>query len=71
MLSPREAARLMGTPDSFILPSAFNDGYKAMGDAVVKPVATFIGESFLTTLSEAAYGQQHYQRALKGVSRRA
>ncbi len=70
LLSPREAARLMGAPDSFILPSAFNDGYKAMGDAVVKPVAAFIGESFLTKLAEAAYGQQ-YQHALKSISRRA
>jgi len=55
VLSPREAARLMGAPDSFVLPEKLNDGYKAMGDAVAMPVATFIGESFLTKLSEAAY----------------
>ena len=55
LLSPREAARLMGAPDSFVLPEAYNAGYKAMGDAVVVPVATFIGESFLIKLSEAAY----------------
>jgi DNA (cytosine-5)-methyltransferase 1 len=55
LLSPREAARLMGAPDSFVLPEAYNDGYKAMGDAVVLPVATFLGKSFLTKLSEAAY----------------
>jgi DNA (cytosine-5)-methyltransferase 1 len=55
VLSPRETARLMGAPDSFVLPEKNNDGYKAMGDAVAMPVATFIGESFLTKLSEAAY----------------
>ena len=55
LLSPREAARLMGAPDSFILPSTYNDGYKAMGDAVVTSVASFIGESFLIKLTEAAY----------------
>ena len=55
LLSPREAARLMGAPDSFNLPDTHNDGYKAMGDAVVVPVTTFIGESFLTKLSEVAY----------------
>jgi DNA (cytosine-5)-methyltransferase 1 len=55
VLSPRETARLMGAPDSFVLPNSFNGGYKAMGDAVVVPVATFIGESFLTKLSEVAY----------------
>jgi DNA (cytosine-5)-methyltransferase 1 len=55
LLSPRETARLMGAPDSFVLPEAYNDGYKAMGDAVVLPVAAFLGKSFLTKLSEAAY----------------
>jgi DNA (cytosine-5)-methyltransferase 1 len=62
LLSPREAARLMGATDSFVLPDTYNDGYKAMGDAVVLPVATFIGESFLTKLSEAAYGEQRIQQ---------
>ena len=57
LLSPREAARLMGAPDSFVLPDTYNDGYKAMGDAIAAPVATFIGESFLTKLAEAAYRQ--------------
>ena len=51
----REAARLMGAPDDFILPGSYNDGYKAMGDAVVAPVAKFLGERFLTKLTEAAY----------------
>jgi DNA (cytosine-5)-methyltransferase 1 len=55
VLSPREAARLMGAPDSFVLPEKLNDGYKAMGDAVAMPVASFIGKSFLIKLSEAAY----------------
>lgn len=48
LLSPREAARLMVAPDSYILPGTNNDGYKAMGDAVALPVASFIGKSFLT-----------------------
>ncbi|MDR2528519.1 MAG: DNA cytosine methyltransferase [Synergistaceae bacterium] len=51
LLSPRETARLMGAPDSFVLPDTYNDGYRAMGDAVVLPVATFIGEMFLTKKS--------------------
>jgi DNA (cytosine-5)-methyltransferase 1 len=52
-MSPREAARLMGVPDSFTLPEKDNDGYKAMGDAV--PVAEFVGRMFLTKLAEAVY----------------
>ena len=55
LLTVREAARLMGAPDSFILPGSYNDGYKAMGDAVAMPVAQFIGENFLTKLAEAVY----------------
>jgi len=59
LLSPREAARLMGAPDTFVLPHTYNDGYKAMGDAVVMPVAAFIGESFLVKLAEVAYCERY------------
>jgi DNA (cytosine-5)-methyltransferase 1 len=52
LLSTRETARLMGAPDSFVLPDTYNDGYKAMGDAVALPVASFIGKAFLTKLVE-------------------
>jgi DNA (cytosine-5)-methyltransferase 1 len=55
LLTIREAARLMGAPDSFILPGTYNDGYKAMGDAVALPVAKFIGERFLLKIAEAVY----------------
>lgn len=55
LLTVREAARLMGAPDSFFLPGSCSDGYFAMGDAVVKPVVTFLAERFLKILAEAAY----------------
>ena len=55
LLTVREAARLMGAPDSYILPGSYNDGYSAMGDAVVMPVARFIAEKFLLPLTEAIY----------------
>lgn len=55
LLTVCEAARLVGTPDSFVLPCSYNDGYKAMGDAVAAPVAQFIGERFLTKIAEAVY----------------
>lgn len=58
LLTVREAARLMGAPDSFMLPGTYNDGYFAMGDAVVLPVARFIGENILLPLAEAAYNEQ-------------
>ena len=55
LLTVREAARLMGAPDSFMLPGTYNDGYYAMGDAVALPVAKFIGKTILLPLAEAAY----------------
>ncbi|MGP1575441.1 DNA cytosine methyltransferase [Selenomonas sp.] len=54
-LTVREAARLMGVPDDFILPGSYNDGYKAMGDAVAMPAAHFIGDRFLTKIAETVY----------------
>lgn len=38
LLSAREAARLMGLPDSYILPTKYNDAYHVAGDGVVVPV---------------------------------
>lgn len=58
LLTVREAARLMGAPDSFMLPGTYNDGYYAMGDAVALPVAKFIGERILLPLAEVAYHEQ-------------
>lgn len=54
LLSPREAARLMGVPDSFTLPANYNDGYKAMGDGVAVPVVDWLSTHLLTPLARAA-----------------
>lgn len=51
ILNPREAARLMGASDDFKLPGSFNDGYKAMGDAVAAPVASYLAEHLLSKFS--------------------
>lgn len=57
LLTIRETARLMGAPDSYLLPGAndrfsieggYNQGYKAMGDAVAVPVARYLSENILT-----------------------
>jgi len=50
LLTVRETARLMGAPDSYKLPGSYNDGYKAMGDAVVVPVARWIAQKLLLPL---------------------
>ena len=55
LLTVRETARLMGAPEAFIIPGGYNDGYKAMGDAVAAPVAAYLGRHLLSKLTEAAY----------------
>jgi DNA (cytosine-5)-methyltransferase 1 len=63
VLSPREAARLMGAPDTFNLPGAYNSAYKAMGDAVALPVASFVGKSFLMPLAEVIYNEHKRRKS--------
>jgi DNA (cytosine-5)-methyltransferase 1 len=43
-ITPREAARLMGAPENFWLPTNKNDAYTAMGDAVALPVTQYISD---------------------------
>lgn len=57
LLTARETARLMGAPDSFKLPGTYNDGYKAMGDAVAVPVARHLARELLTPLAKAIHAR--------------
>jgi DNA (cytosine-5)-methyltransferase 1 len=50
LLSPREAARLMGLPDRYILPEKYNDAYHLMGDGVVVPVVRHLARYILEPL---------------------
>jgi DNA (cytosine-5)-methyltransferase 1 len=52
LITLREASRLMGAPDSYVLPGSYNDGYKAMGDAVAAPVARYLAQHLLHPLAE-------------------
>ena len=45
LLSPREAASLMGLPDTYVLPKKYNDAYKLAGDGVAAPVVRFLAAS--------------------------
>ena len=63
VISSREAARLMGAPDTFNLPENDNSAYKAMGDAVALPVASFIGKSFLEPLAEVIYSEKQCRKS--------
>lgn len=45
LLSTREAARLMGLPDSYRMPRNYNAAYKVAGDGVVVPVVQYLDET--------------------------
>lgn len=45
LLSPREAARLMGLPDEYRLPERYNDAYHLAGDGVAVPAVRFLAEN--------------------------
>jgi DNA (cytosine-5)-methyltransferase 1 len=47
LLSPREAARLMGMPDDYRLPQNYNSAYHLAGDGVVVPVISFLAKHLL------------------------
>ncbi len=53
LLTVREAARLMGAPETYKIPGSYNDGYKAMGDAVAAPVAQWLAQHLLSPLVQS------------------
>ncbi|MDR0274475.1 MAG: DNA cytosine methyltransferase [Burkholderiaceae bacterium] len=54
LLSPREAARLMGLSDTYTLPQNYNDAYHLAGDGVAVPVVRFLAEHLLEPLLTSA-----------------
>ena len=50
LLSGREAARLMGLPDEYILPARYNDAYHLFGDGLVVPVIAHLSKNLLGRL---------------------
>ncbi len=53
LLSPREAARLMGLPDDYVLPSNYNEAYHLAGDGVAVPVVRFLAAVILEPVLKA------------------
>lgn len=52
LLSIKETARLMGAGDTYIITGTYNQGYKAMGDAVAVPAVSYLSKHLLLPLAE-------------------
>ena len=53
LISPREAARLMGLPDTYRLPARYNDAYHLLGDGVAVPVVAHLNDQILSPIIRA------------------
>lgn len=54
LLTPREAARLMGLPDSYHLPTSATEAYHLLGDGVAAPVARALAAALVEPLTASA-----------------
>lgn len=52
LMTPREAARLMGVEDAFVLANSYNDSYHAIGDGVAVPVVAWLARNLLTPIAK-------------------
>jgi len=50
-LTPRECARLMGYPDSFIMPVSDNQAYRQCGNSVIVPLMESVAKNILQILT--------------------
>ena len=53
LISGREAARLMGLPDDYILPKRYTDTLRLMGDGLVAPVVRYLASNLIEPLVRA------------------
>jgi DNA (cytosine-5)-methyltransferase 1 len=58
LLSPREAARLMGLPEEYILPNNYNEAYHLAGDGVAVPVVNFLATNIFEPLLASVRAEQ-------------
>lgn len=54
LISPRETARLMGLPETYILPERYNDTYHLTGDGLVVPAVSWIEQHIIRPVALSA-----------------
>lgn len=72
-LTPRECCRLMGYPDSFIIPVSDTQAYRQFGNSVVMPVVASIAKEVVASLSQPAVNSSNLVLRLaegKGATKR-
>jgi DNA (cytosine-5)-methyltransferase 1 len=52
LIGIREAARLMGVPDTYIIPDSYNEGYHIFGDGLAVPAVAHIARNLLDPIAE-------------------
>lgn len=68
LLSPREAARLMGLPETYRLPCRYNEAYDLAGEGVVVPVVRHLAAHILEPILAAARIERHGSGLLSEAS---
>lgn len=63
LIAPREAARLMGLPETYELPPKYNDAYYVCGDGVVVDVVRHLREHLLDAIISANFQQSLWKAA--------
>lgn len=58
LISARETARLMGLPDTYVLPRRYNDAYHLTGDGVAAPVVRHLARHVFEPVIAAAERQR-------------
>jgi DNA (cytosine-5)-methyltransferase 1 len=58
LLAPREAARLMGLSEGYLLPANYNEAYRLAGDGVAVPIVRHLAEYLLEPVLNAQRQQR-------------
>jgi len=61
-LTPREAARLQGFPENFILPKSDSQAYKQFGNSVAVPVISALARSILDALDKIKIDKNKHKK---------
>lgn len=68
MLTPREAARLQGYPDNFVIPVSDTQAYRQFGNSVAVPVVTQIARKMIELIQNPKSGKPFISYVQKELS---